>query len=257
MPEAYNVLENLEVLEVSLVPKAANKRKFLVMKSEEALMGLSNDFKEALEKAGLSAEDIEGVGEVLALLADKKVPTEATAKALGIELTEKPDETKKSDGKLEMDQLPVEIKSQVEKLFKQNEELTAKAAEVEKQLADERDKREAEEYVRKAEAEYAALPGTAQVNGRLIRVAKKAMSDTDYAEFEKLLKAANEAFVALGKNTGSSGSNAPTGVSARIEALAKELVAKNEAPTYAQAFDLVMKRNPALYKEFLSEGGRN
>ena len=87
--------------------------------------------------------------------------------------------------------------------------------------------------------------------------AQKALTPEDWSELEKTLKAASEQIAKGGlfKPAGADGEPpiGGTGTWAKIQAKANDMVAKKEAPTFAQAIAKIADTDPALYGEYVKE----
>lgn len=239
MPEVKR-LENLEALEVSLVPKAANKRKFLIFK---AMGG---------EEMAKKKEDIKKKDEVIEDVKDdaKKEEKKEETKV------EKKEEIKveSSEDLIEainkMEDLPEGFKSVVQKMMDENKELKEKIEKAERE-------RIRKEFVEKAK-EFENLAVEPEEFGiTLMEISEKAPKA--YEEITKVLKAADNSL----KNAGlfaEIGSEArDEGVMdawSKIEKAAEE-VSKKENITLAEAVKMVLEERPELYREYMDERGGN
>lgn len=291
-----NRLSDLEAVEVSLVPKAANKRRFLIFKSEEEEKPMEEILKAILET---DLEDEKKVDEVLkaAKLSDKaqnavkgalrllnaykdELPKDVMKTLAGLagygypEPTEKakaqdedekkkkekygyPAPTKKEDGTYDFSSIPEEVRPAIEALWKEHETAVKKAEELEKVLKEERDKQARKEYIQKAVTEFASLPVKPEEFGLILKgLAEKAPDE--YAKLEGVLKAANEAIQkgALYAEIGRSGGLAGGSAMAKIEAAANSLVQKDANMTKEQAIAKALEMHPELYTEYLQETQR-
>lgn len=269
-------LTDLDVFEVSLVPRGANRKKFLVLKEEVNGMDLEELYEivtkteaegeEALEeltKAGLSEKAINAVKGALRLLNAYKdeLPKDILKTLAGLagygypepqekaqESKEERPDIKKDDGTLNLEAIPEEVRPAIEALWKEHEEAIRKAQELEAVLKEERDRQLTKEFVAKASA-FANLPIKPEELGPVLKRVSES-SQEDYQLIEQVLKAADEAlgqsrlFAELGSEIPGS---EPLG---KVEAMAKELVAKSGI-TYEQAVDRVLVENPELYTEYL------
>lgn len=170
---------------------------------------------------------------------------------------------KSADGKIDLENVPVAIRPQLQLVFKQNEEIIAKAAqleakatELENQLKAEKDRRKLDEFVTKAKSEYSHLPGKAEELGAVLKSASETMTTAQFSQFETVLKSAEEVAKTGMKPLGSDLPREGSGNSAwdEIVGKAKSLVQKSDNLTEPQAISLVLRNEPELYKRYLAEG---
>jgi len=286
-----NRLKDLDAVEVSLVPRGANKKKFLIFKEvdspmEEILKAvleteLENESRveEVLKAAKLSDKAkgaVKGalrllnaykdelpkdIMKTLAELADYGYPA-PTEKAKGKKDEEEdekkkygyPAPTKKEDGSYDFSSIPEEVRPAVEALWKEQQEAVKKAEELEKVLKEERDKQLRKEYIQKAADEFANLPTKPEEFGLVLKgLAEKAPEE--YAKLEGVLKAANEAIEAgaLYAEVGRGGAPAGDSAVAKVEAMAAGLVQKDANLSRADALAKVLAENPQLYEQYRKE----
>lgn len=153
------------------------------------------------------------------------------------------------------DHLPEEVRAEMAKLWKSNEEAVAKAEAAETRAKAIESEALLKTYVAKAEKEFAHVPGQ-QANelGALLKSLHDQNPETA-SKVEALLKAA-EAALGTSEMFRERGSSQSTGGSAQaqLDALAKGLVQKGEEGiTYAEAYSQVMKDHPNLYSQYLLE----
>jgi len=275
-----NRLKDLDAVEVSLVPRGANKKKFLIFKEvdspmEEILKAvleteLENESRveEVLKAAKLSDKAkgaVKGalrllnaykdelpkdIMKTLAELADYGYPA-PTEKAKGKKDEEEdekkkygyPAPTKKEDGSYDFSSIPEEVRPAVEALWKEQQEAVKKAEELEKVLKEERDKQLRKEYIQKAADFGLVLKGLAE------------KAPEEYAKLEGVLKAANEAIEAgaLYAEVGRGGAPAGDSAVAKVEAMAAGLVQKDANLSRADALAKVLAENPQLYEQYRKE----
>lgn len=274
-------LENLEVAEVSIVPRGANKKKFLIFKEvdspmEEILKAvletpLENEAEvDRMLKAAKLSEKAQGavrgalkilsayreelpkdILNTLAGLAGYGYP--APTEKEGKEKYKYPAPAKKADGSYDFSGIPEEVRPMVEALWKQNEEAVKKAEELEKVLKAEREERLRKEYIAKA-AGFKHLPVKPEEFGLVLKgLAEKAPEE--YSKVEGLLKVVDEA-LGQGKlfsELGRSGEGAGGSAWAKIEKAASEIVQKDGKLTREQAVAKVLDEHPELYEEYLRE----
>jgi len=284
----YN-LKDLDAAEVSLVLKGANRKKFLIFKSEEVKESMEEILKSILE-TGL--EDENKVNEVLkaAKLSDKaqgavkgalklltaykdELPKDilkTLAELVGYgypEPTEKqknkneedkkygyPAPAKKADGSYDFSNIPEEVRPAVETLWKEHEAAVKKAEELEKVLKEEKDKQLKKEFIQKAAAEFMHLPTKPEEFGLILKgISEKAPEE--YGKLESILKAANEAIEkgALYSEIGRSGAPVGDSAVAKVEALVSGIVQKDAKISRVDALMKVLSENPQLYAEYCRE----
>ena len=332
--EAKYRLEDLDIREVSFVPKAANKRKFLLYKADEGAepadvskdgltlkdgptsgdvhvgVPLSSDDKKKKRKvkpdkdtAGAPAvpkedvamneeilkaleADLEGTDKIAATLKEADVSKKGAA-AIGAVLRilrtfkdELPDEVAqqvpvlagwpapepivkevvvdRDDGEKDtktaaLEAASPEVKAELEKLWKAQEEATEKQAELEVALKVEKDAKELATYVRKAETDYHMLPGKAEDLGRVLQMIARSTTNGDAEVIEKIFKAANVAIAKLAEEKGGGGGPEETDVMTDLDAKAAEMVKKGEAKSAPQAITILLDRNPELYIAYTNQ----
>jgi hypothetical protein len=282
-----NKLTGLDVVEVSLVTRGANRKKFALFKSEEGEAVNAEILKAVLETP---LEDEQKVDEVLkaAKLSEKaqnavkgalrllnayreelpKDVLKTLADLAGYEYPapkEGKDEKdkgkdkyaypvpqKKADGSWDFSGIPEEVRPMVEALWKENEDIRKKAEETEKLLKAERDERLRKEFIAKA-AGYKHLAVKPEEFGLVLKaLAEKAPEEL--AKIEAVLKAADEA-IGQGKLFAEAGRGGEGAGStwAKIEKMASEIVQKDGKMTREQAIAKVLEEHPELYDEYLRE----
>ena len=274
-------LVDLETLEVSLVKRGANKKRFALAKNEGSEMKdltaailaapgdidpqLAEVLKEALSKEAeaviadafkmLSAVKDEMSGELFAKISEalgfgkaEEEPEEEPEAAAEEPATEEPAEAAAEDEPEEEAEKSIEKSAdpEVVALFKEHEELKAlyKA-----ELAEKRTK----EFIAKAEEQFANIPGaTCEAVGHLLRD----LHDLDQGiaeRVESVLKG-TQALVENVGVLGESGTRAQAPASgdadARLDTMARARVEKTGI-SYAKAYESVLKENPKLYTESL------
>ena len=279
-------LMDLEVAEVSLVRKPANKRAFLIYKGEheggESLMSeLHENILKAIKAelpgdvaAKISKQDIteegqdvlksliqllraykedlpENLLETLAELAELELPARENEEEDEEEVEmEKgyPVPVKKADGSFDLSDVPKEQRAIVEALWKQSEKSELLA----KELREEKDRRILKEFVEKA-GQYDRLPIKAEELGGIFKALSEKAND-EFVKLEGVLKAVNEALSEseLFKEVGSSFVGAGDAWK-KVEQMAESLVLKDANLTKEQAISKVLEMNPDLYAEYLAE----
>jgi hypothetical protein len=286
-------LEDLDVAEVSLVPRAANKRKFLILKSEEVSMDeilkgiLETDLenKDKVEKvlkdSGLSEEAANAVRAALKILVSYKdeLPKDILA-TLG-ELAGYgypapgygyPTQKAKEENKAEEDKkkygYPAPTKksdgsydfSNVPEEVRPAIETLWKEHDVAVKKAAELEKALQEEKDKVARKEFIAKAAefdNLSIKPEEFGLVLKAVAEKspeDYAKLEAVLKAANES-IKQSKIFSEIGSSRVSGGTAmsKIEAIAKTYIEKDAKVTKEQAIQKVLVEHPELYEEYLKE----
>ena len=121
----------------------------------------------------------------------------------------------------------------------------------------EKDTRLEAEAVTKAAKDMGHVPGTTPAElGPVLKRAKEALPEADFAVLEKALTTASEAIKKgnLFKEIGSNGSNG-TDAQGQLQGIAKSLQAADPKLTKEQAFAKAMVENPSLYSQHVSERG--
>jgi len=276
MPSEIRQLGQLETLEVSLVPRGANKKRFALRKSEDEVMDeiikavLENDLDneaaiDKVLKAAKMSEKAQGAIKAMLKLAagfKDEMPADMMkmlSKLAGYDVgtPEGFAPQKKSD---ELDALPPEVRAKVEALWKANDEQRKENEKLQAVIKAERDERVGKEFVAKAAADFAHLPGAKAEDLGPVLKALSESSPEAYAKIELTLKAADEALKqsALLTQAGhaSTHDSLSGGAWDKIVQLADSIVQKSDkGTTKAQAIDEVMRsaQGKALYQEYLAE----
>lgn len=121
-----------------------------------------------------------------------------------------------------------------------------------KRVADAEDRAERAEFAKRAKSELPNTPGTDEEKGDMLRSVEK-ITDPKVREIAmRALKAGDAALEALGKNSGVPGNDAASGAYEKLKKSVSE-IQKSEKVTEAQAWGLVMQRQPELYREYRAE----
>ena len=269
-----NILEDLETVEVSLVDRPANQRKFLLMKRdmegekmEESVLkdildlDLENEREvDALMKAQkLSKDAVAAVKGALKLLQGYKeqLPDQLLKQLLNMaeeDYDDKEDREMSKKKAIDMDSVPAEVREQLEALWKEHGDAVKKAEELEAALKAEKDKQALKEFIAKAES-YEGLGMKSQELGAVLKTVCENCPD-EYKLLDDLLMRLNtqitkgELFKEIGSDSGENASD----VYGKIEAMAAQIIEKsgNEL-TKEKAIDRVLKSNPELYTEYMKE----
>lgn len=279
--------------EVSLVDKGANKKKrFPIFKQEsqmnediikavlETQVDEETNLDEFISKSDLDETGAQVVKGALRLLAGfkDKLPTETLselAKVAGYEepvakakkekefppkeMDDEEEDEEEMKMKKSLEALPEELRKEFETIQKAQDEkiaeLTAKNETFAKQLKEERDRRETEEWVAKCKEHLAALPGkTAQEHGESFK--KMADADAELAEEQfKVLKSAADAIKEgnLYKELGGRGEDTTGSVMTKINKAANELRKSDSNLSKEQAFMKALENDPKLYAEYMAD----
>lgn len=293
MPKEKNRLTDLEVAEVSLVGKPANKRSFLVFKEEGGvempdvnekileilqeelpenivsqlaegeLEDLEEEEMEALRSAvkllrAYKQELPENVLETLAELAELKLPENEEEEVIG------QDEDEKIMAKKMLKGYPEPVKkadgsfdlSGVPKEQRAIIEALWKQAE-RSELLEKQLQNEVDQRLVKQFVEKAEAFSNLPIKASEIGPVFKTLAERAPKEFEKIdsiLKAVDEA-LGQSKLYKEIGSNHQGASNAwdKVEQLAAQIVQKDNQMTKEQAIAKVLEQNPALYSEYLAE----
>lgn len=303
MPKAKKRIDEMVPVEVSFVDKAANRRKYLIFKSDDGNGNLFPETDESKLDEGASnmPDPIEVKDETVAAVINAALSAkegeldfEATFKSAGVEFTPeqqvaiqhaarmldgitisdlpepirkamgikdiiKVEPTKKADKKPDLSNLTPEAKTQVELVFKSNEELTKKAEAAQAMAQEERDIRVVAEFTKKAADEMGTIANAIEI-GPVLKRASETLTKEDYSVIESTLKAAEERVVkgALFSEVGSSASGGGGSAWEKIEKAATALVTESGGKiNQTEAIDNVMASQPELYKEYLDERGQS
>jgi len=300
-------LSDLEVIEVSLVDRPANKRKFILFKSELKEGSTSmpekqetefiEELVEEMEKAEASGE-AEKLGEAeaeetqpeeaefetqqeqqpeqeteKALSQKAQAAIKAALKALWPVRAEIPRSVLDILGRLvgypgygypgyatygypapmgKAEELPEEVKTALETLWKEREELSKRLEEAERIAKEERAKREERESIEKFAQEYKNLPISAEEGGKLLKRLRDL--DGDLVEVLEGLFKKLDGVVKTGKIFEEQGSSVPEENAtpwAQLEAKAREL--QKSGLSKEQAIAKVIEENPELYEQYRKE----
>jgi len=299
--EDLTEIKNVKTDEVSLVDKGANKKKrFPIYKQEspmnediikavlETQVDEETNIDEFIKKSELDETGAQVVKGALRLLAGfkDKLPTETLselAKVAGYEvpvskakkekeippkeMMEDEEDEEEMKMKKSLEALPEELRKEFETIQKaQNDkiaELTNQNQVFAKQLKEERDRRETEEWVAKCKEHLAALPGkTAQEHGESFK--KMADADPELAKEQfAVLKAAADAVKEgnLYKELGGRGEDTTGSVMTKINKAAAKLMEGDSKLSKEKAFLKALENDSTLYAEYMNEhpaqSGRN
>jgi len=290
-----NELKQLETFEISLVPKGANKKKFMVRKSEgglkmadkelvEEILNTDVPDEEAIAKA-FEAEKVDkatdkqinvisgavrllnsikegfpNLGSIinrLAKLGDSKPADKAghMDKDKKAKQIEDEDEKKKGIKKEDIENLSPEIKAHFESVMKSNNELKTRVQKAEEVTKELKDEIETKKFVAKAE-ELTDLGIEADEFGPVL----KELSEKAPEAFEKLQPILDKANTTIKKSAfreiGTSSSNGGSAW-AKIEKMAEEVASKDNTITKEQAAARILKSDEGkkLIQDYRDENG--
>lgn len=287
--EEVNELEDIDVLEISLVGKPANRQRWLIVKHEEGItMAVTDEMLdlleeafegdvpaevtkalEAIEKMQISGKAADAAKMALRLLGKYKDEVglkEVVAQLVKLVGSEKMDEDKdkmheygypepKEDDKVKKSEVAAEVDVQMQALLKAQEDLRKEVELAKSEAARERDLRLQREYVEKAQGMMGIPVPVEELGGML-----KALADADqalYAKFETLLAAASNAIRKsdLLKEFGySEGARVPASATDELMKKANELIQKGEGKlNFGQAVAEVERVAPELYMRYMAE----
>ena len=221
----------------------------------ESLVKEDKDLNEAITKAGVPKESISAVKIALKALGGVKGNLTddvllSISKLGGFAKTEAKFQIKKNDdGSLNLDNVPKDMHDVFIALHKTSEDSEKRTAKIEKDLKAERDTRLEAEFVIKAET-YKTLPLEAAKFGPVLKRVSESVSEEDFVELSRVLKAANEAQSGLLKEIGSSTSSEDDKNTAiyKLESIAKS-IAEKDGTTVEVAFEKALDLNPDLAKQ--------
>jgi len=274
-PEMQELFEAVLTVEAEGEGKleAIAKQAKLSEKAQNAVKGalrLLNAYKDEAGVGSVAGELAKLVGYVAPKKQRDKKKEEEEEKKKTAKQRDKDKEKYKYPMQKALDALPDEMREQLEPVFKAQaeayDEEVAKAEEraqeadkrteaVAKTLKEERDERQLQEWIAKADTDLSHYPGA---NSEELGAMLKQLGDTNPELAEKQfasMKAASDAIKesALLKEAGSN--PAPAGSAyQKIRELTKAKIQKSEGKmTEEQAEVEIMKEHPALYEEYLKE----
>ena len=272
-PNTVGRLTDVETVEVSIVDRAANKRRFAILKSEgnqmeeviQNVLDVEVEGEEVISKTeGVSEKGQAALTSILRLA--KGFEDEVTGELLlevlksagAVEVPEAPAveevETEEVVEVVKAEDLPEEAQA----LFKMQHEAIQKAearvAEIEKELNAAKEEKAVAEFTKKAETDYPELGDAVEVGSVL-----KALADHEvFEKLETLLKAANEKiakgglFEELAPVTKDAESATAGTAYQQMVKKAQELVATKGGKAQDHMFE-VMRANPDLVEQDRAE----
>lgn len=272
-------LKELETHEVSIVDRPANRRTFLVLKNETSLKGerdmedkilslLDTPFEneeqllEALKKNEMSDDAIQAIAAAMRLLKPHQETLtgegmNVVKELLGIEedAPAAEDNETDTDTELNIEEVPEDVRAQVEGLFKSQSEAIQKAEELEKEINVMKAEKARAEFIEKAEKNFGSVPGTTAVDlGELLQELTVAAPEAA-TKIEAILESVNKAMETsevleeaghtIQEETGSAWD--------KVEARAAELVKANPDLSVYQARAKVLEGNADLFQAYNNE----
>jgi DNA repair exonuclease SbcCD ATPase subunit len=250
-------LRGLRIFRVSAVDDPANPESFVSFFKRKAINkeGHMPDLEGIKAAIASLAEDVKGLisrDETGALKAEaeglEKRQNELASQMTALEQAAKPAQTPEEIEKAKLAALPEDIRKRLEDAEKDK---TEREAELKKAKFEASEK----EHIEKAKA-FEVLPVEAEKFGGVLKRVHDAVGDEDFAEVERVLKAADEAarkggvFKEKGQ-TGGSGTPGDNEAEAIAKARAKELVEKSDGKlTEHDALGQVFRAEPELYEKY-------
>lgn len=276
-----NKLRDLEAIEVSLVPRAANKRKFLLLKSDGGGEGMhdeilkellitelenENEVEEVLKQQKMTGPAMNAVKGALRLLSGFKdqlpkdiMNTMANLAGYGYAAPKKQEKPKDKDmpmKKEEIDGLEVDdnVKAALTALWKEKESMEEKSKKLEEIVKQHEEEKLTSQFVEIAK-EFDKIPGEVEDLGKTLMAISKIDPELE-KKVEEVFKAANTVIKENETLTKEIGSSVAFNGNAldKIEAIAKEYEAKGM--THAKAITKAIEENPDLYTAYIEGGSK-
>jgi hypothetical protein len=223
-------MHDLEVKKISFVGSPANKRKFLLFKSEEKEnQPMPSTLREILEAKGLEGDELEAALKV----AKSEAPTP------------------------EPDPTVADLRDQMKKQHDEGVALRKELAESKEEVAKEKEIRLKAEFDAETE-KYPFVGLEKDAFSSILRKVKAAVSDEEYKQFESVLKQSNEVNKKsdLFKEKGGNGANLSEGGESAYDIVlkkAEKLVENGKADNIEDAKMTVFKENDSLYNQHINE----
>lgn len=267
-------LTKMKIKEVSLVSKPAIAKEFLLYKSMDG----ENMVEEEIVKAETAEEIVKADSEEVEKgKKDGKKPKEPKpvkkedeaevekkepmCKECGKEPVEKEGEVCKAcAGKVKKEEEPVSKEAEIIKSLEiEKAALAAKVAELEKAAYDAKQTEITKEFIAKADKELRHVPQVVPSKfGPVLKAASEKLTKEEYDAIYAALTGA-EAVIKSGvafKELGVSGEDLSAEPAAQLDAIAKNIQAKNVELSYAQAFSKACDLNPQIYAEHVRNARR-
>lgn len=272
-------LKELETHEVSLVDRPANQRTFLVLKNDNPLKGekdmednilslldtpleKEDQYLETLKKSDMSDDATKALLGAMRLIQPHLESisgegTEVVKSLLGIEDQEASttEATEKSDEGLNIDQIPEDVRAQVEGLFKSQSEAVLKAEELENEINIMKAEKVRKQYISKAQSDFSNVPGiNSEDLGVLLQEIASAIP-TASEKFEAVLQSVNKAMETseVLEEAGQMARHESGSAWDKVEAEAKSLQKSNPDLSVFQARAKVLESNTELFHAYNQE----
>lgn len=147
----------------------------------------------------------------------------------------------------------VEVTKQLADTAKRLVDAEKRAADAEALAQAERDARLTTEAVQKVGREFPHLPVTAEQFGRVWKRACSTLAPEDLGEFDRVLKAANEAFRLQTVSRGVDGTPSGDRAIDKLNAIAADLVSKGAVKTASDGLVKAAELHPDLYATYTAE----
>ncbi len=272
-------LKELETHEVSLVDRPANRRTFLVLKNETSLKGekdmedkilslLDTPFEneeqylETLKKNEMSDDAIQAIAAAMRLLKPHQETLSGeninvVKELLGIEEEAQATEGDENDAdtELNIDEVPEDVRAQVEGLFKSQSEAIQKAEELEKEINVMKAEKARAQFIEKAENSFGSVPGTTAVDlGELLQELTIAAPEAT-AKIEAILESVNKAMETseVLEEAGQAVKEESGTAWDKVEARAAELRKDDPDLSVYQARAKVLESNTELFQAYNNE----
>jgi len=272
-------LKELETHEVSIVDRPANRRTFLVLKNEtsigdkdmeDKILGLldtpfenEEQYLETLKKNEMSDDAIQAIAAAMRLLKPHQETISGEAlnvvkELLGIEKEEEitsEDNEGTTDTELDINEVPEDVRNQVESLFKSQSEAIQKAEELEKEINVMKAEKLRKQFITKAESDFGSVPGTTAVDlGELLQELT-AVAPEATAKIESILESVNKAMETseVLEEAGQAVLEESGTAWDKVEARAVELRKVNPDLSVYQARAKVLESNTELFQAYNNE----
>jgi hypothetical protein len=271
-------LKELETHEVSIVDRPANRRTFLVLKNEtstgdkdmeDKILSLldtpfenEEQYLETLKKNEMSDDAIQAIAAAMRLLKPHQETLSGEGmnvvkELLGIEEEEKTSDDNEgtTDTELDINEVPEDVRNQVESLFKSQSEAIQKAEELEKEINVMKAEKLRKQFVAKAESDFGSIPGTTAVDlGELLQELTAVAPDAT-AKIESILESVNKAMETseVLEEAGQAVVEESGTAWDKVEARAAELRKGNPDLSVYQARAKVLENNTDLFQAYNNE----
>lgn len=146
--------------------------------------------------------------------------------------------------------LPEAVQKQLSEIQKKLDDAESRATAAETVAKAERDRAHLQELSKRAETDFANLPGTPEEKGKILK-SLESLPEEEREPVLQILRAGNEAMKATMAPVGKNSTTSVGGAWGKIESLAKSLV--SPTLTKEKAVAKVIEDNPELYDAYLAE----